>query len=296
MDGIEMLFADKPEMEGKSMLGLKNHEGRYVVRGMIDIILAQKEGFYEYSWTKPLSEGEHFKKISYIKAFEPYHWFIGTGLYLDDMEQTIKEEILNDTDRLLFDKENKNYLFAGTWKGISLSYPAPNKNMYNVQDVNGKFIVQELIERAKVGGGFVEYVMPPLKGERNLNKISYVTGIVDWEWYVGAGVYLDDISEQINELNIEMQKELEKTIFTILAMVAGFSIILGVFYFHISGKIRRDFRIFTHFFDSLVKKDQKIDLKSVKYKPIPIWSGIKKSFPVRTIYSHLSTKTMFIWR
>jgi len=266
MDGIEMLFADKPEMEGKNMLDLKNHEGKYVVREMIDIVLAHKEGFYEYSWTKPLSDGEHFKKVSYIKLFEPYGWFIGTGLYLDDMEQALKEEIVNDTDRLLFDKEHKNYIFAGTWKGMSLTYPAPNKDMYNVQDLNGKYIVQELISRSKEGGGFIEYVMPPLKGERNLNKLSYVTGIIDWGWYVGAGIYLDDISEQLEQLNTKMKEELEGTILTILAIVASFSIILGIFYFHISEKIRKDFRIFTHFFDSLVKKDQKIDLDSVKFK------------------------------
>jgi hypothetical protein len=44
-----MLFADKPEMEGKNMLGLKNHEGRFVVKGMIDVVQANQEGFYEYS-------------------------------------------------------------------------------------------------------------------------------------------------------------------------------------------------------------------------------------------------------
>ncbi len=57
LDGIEMLFADKPEMEGKNMLGLRNHEGRFVVKGMIDVVNAQKEGFYEYSWTKPQADG-----------------------------------------------------------------------------------------------------------------------------------------------------------------------------------------------------------------------------------------------
>ena len=266
LDGIEMLFADKPEMEGQNMLGLKNHEGRFVVRGMIDVVKANKEGFYEYAWTKPLSNGEHFKKISYIKLLEPFDWFIGTGLYLDDMEQNVKEAILNDNERLLFDKEGNNYIFAGTWKGVSLSHPAKGKNMYNVQDVNGKFIVQELISKAQSGGGFVEYVMPPLKGERNLTKLSYVASIIDWEWYVGAGIYLDDISLQVKALRVEMEKELEKTIVSILAMVFGFSLLLAFFYFHISGKIRRDFRIFTHFFDSLVHKDQMIDIQNIKFR------------------------------
>ena len=153
MNGVEMLFSDKPEMEGKNMLRIKNSEGRYVVKGMIDLVHASSEGFYEYAWSKPNEREENFRKIAYVKLFEPFGWFIGTGLYLDDMEAKIKEEIINDTDRLLFDKETNNYIFAGTWNGVSLTYPAQGKNMYNIQDSNGMFIVQELISRAQSGGG-----------------------------------------------------------------------------------------------------------------------------------------------
>lgn len=267
LDGTEMLFADKPEMEGKNMLGLQNSEGRYVVKNIIDIALSShKEGFYEYTWSKPKSVSEHHKKISFIKLFEPYGWIIGTGLYLDDMETKIKEEVVNDRERLLFDKENNNYLFVGTWKGFSLTYPAQNKDMYNVQDKNGKFIVQALIEKAQHGGGFVEYVMPPLKGERNLTKLSYVVGIEDWQWYLGAGVYLDDINEEVEKLKKIMEEELEKTIVSILGLVLFFSFLLAFFYFHISHKIRKDFQVFTKFFDSLVNKDEMINLEHIKFK------------------------------
>lgn len=267
LDGVEILFADKPEMEGKNMLGLQNSEGRYVVKNMIDIALSSnKEGFYEYTWSKPKIQTENHKKISFIKLFEPYGWIIGTGLYLEDMEVKIKEEIVNDKERLLFDKEKNNYLFAGTWEGFSLTYPAQNKNMYNVQDKNGKFVVQALIEKAQHGGGYVEYVMPPLKGERNLTKLSYVTGIEEWKWYVGAGVYLDDINEEIGKLKHIMEAELEKTIFSILGLVLFFSLLLAFFYFHISRKIRKDFQIFTNFFDSLVNKEEMIDIKNIKFR------------------------------
>lgn len=266
MNGIEMLFSDRPEMEGKNMLRIKNSEGRYVVKGMIDLVHASNEGFYEYTWSKPNEKKENFKKIAYVKLFEPFGWFIGTGLYLDDMEAKIKEEILNDRDRLLFDKETNNYIFAGTWEGLSLTYPAAGKNMYNIQDSNGMFIVQELISRAQSGGGFVEYVMPPLKGERNLRKLSYVVGISDWQWYVGAGVYLDDITVEITKLNEKMEQELEKTTLSIVGLVLAFSVLLGMFYFYISDKIKKDFKVFTHFFDSLAQKDEMINLDHVKFK------------------------------
>lgn len=266
LDGVEMLFSDRPEMEGKNLLHIKNSEGRYVIKGMIDLVRASDEGFYEYAWSKPHEQAEHFKKIAYVKLFEPFGWLIGTGLYLDDMEAKIKEEIINDTDRLLFDKETNNYIFAGTWEGLSLTYPAAGKNMYNIQDSNGMFIVQELIARAQSSGGFVEYVMPPLKGERHLRKLSYVVGIPDWQWYVGAGVYLDDITVEIEKLNEKMEQELEKTTLSIVGLVLAFSVLLAMFYFYISDKIKQDFKVFTYFFDSLAHKDEMINLNHVKFK------------------------------
>lgn len=64
-------------------------------------------------------------------------------------KQKSKEEIINDTDRLLFDKETNNYIFAGTWNGVSLTYPAQGKICIKYTRQHGMFIVQELISRAQ---------------------------------------------------------------------------------------------------------------------------------------------------
>ena len=266
LDGVEMLFSDKPQMEGKNMLPLQNSEGRYIVKGMIDVVKSSNEGFYEYAWSKPEEVREDFKKITFLKLFEPYGWIIGTGLYLDDLEVKAKVEIANDENRLQFDKDNNNYIFIGEWSGLSLTYPSKNKNMYHVTDKNGKLIVQELIETAQNGGGFVEYVMPPLRGERNINKLSYVVGIPDWHWYVGAGIFLEDVDHEIAKLEKEIKQELQKTIFSIVLLVLSFSIVLVFFYLYLSRKIKRDFRTFTEFFDSLSNKDEIIDLQSIKFR------------------------------
>ena len=45
---------------------------------------------------------------------------------------------------------------------------------------------------AKMGGGFLEYVMPKMDGKRQAPKLAYVEGIPEWKWYVGAGVYIDE--------------------------------------------------------------------------------------------------------
>ena len=266
LDGTEILFADRPELEGQNMLKMVNSEGRYIVKGMLDVIQSTKEGFYDYAWSKPLESKDIFKKIAYVKLFEPFDWMIGTGFYLDDMESKVQEKILNDEKHLLAEKQSGNYLFIGTWDGVSLSYPAKNRNMYALQDSNGKFIVQELIEKAKKGGGFVEYVMPPFKGQRALPKMSYVESIDDWKWYVGAGIYVDDLNHDLYELKMTIDEELKRTLYSILFWMLIFSVVMGGFYLIISRKIRKDFDLFITFFDSLVNKDQLIDTSKVKFK------------------------------
>ncbi len=265
LDGVEMLFTDKPEMEGQNMLGFQNREGRSVVKGMLDIVNSMKEGFYEYVWSKPDHNEKNFQKVSYVKLFEPYGWFIGTGLYLDDMEKKLKREIITTQERLVLDKELGNYIFIGTWDGEVLTHPAQGQNMFNVKDVHGKFIVQELINASKQGGGFVEYVMPPLKGERNVQKISYVVGIPEWRWHIGAGIYLEDITQEVEQLRERIKKDLEHRIVSIITLVILFMMMVTLFYLYVSQKIKKDFAVFIRFFDSMIYRDEKIDLNEIQF-------------------------------
>ena len=62
LDGVELLFADKPEMEGLNLLDVQDTRGRYVIKDTIEIAKQSGEGFYEYHWTKPQSAGSDFKK------------------------------------------------------------------------------------------------------------------------------------------------------------------------------------------------------------------------------------------
>lgn len=162
ISGIEILHADKPEMEGKDMLPVRGAKGEYVVRDMLDIVKRNGEGFYEYTWTKPGLKG-HFSKVAYVKSFAPFGWIIGTGEYLDDVVSDVQKEVIGYIEQIRYQKDG--YIFAGQWDGVSLSGPAKGKNMWDVTDSNGKKLVQELIRLSKEGGGYFEYVMPKLESK-----------------------------------------------------------------------------------------------------------------------------------
>jgi signal transduction histidine kinase len=258
LDGVELLFADKPEMEGKNLLNLKNQDGMYVIADMIDIVKNHKEGFYTYNWTKPNSNGNQFKKISYIKYFEPLNCFIGTGIYLDDVVKIVQEDVLSTLESLQVGK-NKSYIFAGELNGVTLMGPAKGKNMLQVTDANGVKIVQRLISVAKEGGGFVQYVMPNLEGNRESLKISYSTLIPDWNWYIGTGEYIDYI-------NLEAQNEQKKLIDNFkeqisigLIIILFASIFAWLFLKYIENYFKSDLDEFKIFFEKF-PSDEKLML------------------------------------
>ena len=118
LNGVEQLFAARPDMEGKNMLAEKGGRGEYVVKDMLDLVRRKKEGFYQYTWSKPGKTG-YFPKIAFVKLIEPLNWVVGTGEYLDDVEQDIKQEVLSWIGNIAFGKDG--YIFAGQWDGVSLS-------------------------------------------------------------------------------------------------------------------------------------------------------------------------------
>jgi len=119
IDGVEILFADRPEMEGLNLIDMQDTQGKFVIRDMIEIINESGEGFYRYTWTKPNKAGKDFPKIAFIKHFEPFDWLIGTGEYLDDVVNDIQQEVLARIENITFGDDG--YIFAGRWDGLSLS-------------------------------------------------------------------------------------------------------------------------------------------------------------------------------
>ena len=251
LDGKAVLYTDRPEMEGLSVL----HQ-------MLQTMPREKEGYYDYTWQKPHTDpNELFRKIAYVKLFEPYGWVLGTGIYLDDVENELKEELANDEQRLIFDKEKGNYIFIGTWEGLSISGPNQGKNIYDSGDAKGINLVKALIQKSKDGGGFIEYTIPSSQQP----KISYVIPLYSWNWYVGSGIYIKNVNDEIAKLRDTMLKEMQHTFFSIMIWLVVFSLLVWISYMYISRKISKDFNLFIEFFDSLVKNDELIDTKNVRF-------------------------------
>jgi len=237
MDGVIVSSPLLPQIEGKNLINKQDAEGNYTIRESIEIVRKDGEGYMDVYWTNPsdVKAGMKKKRV-FIKYCKPMDWIIGYGVYVEDHEEMIKHDVIRHLESVSY--ENGGYLFATTYDGVSLTKPAKGRNMYDVQDVNGLYIVRELISKAKLGGGFVEYVMPPFKGARPETKLSYVAPIKRWGWYVGTGMYITDIEasyqKRMDDLFKSEKKEIAIIIFGLLALLAAAGGAVYVF----SGKLQ----------------------------------------------------------
>ncbi|MBW2427382.1 MAG: cache domain-containing protein, partial [Deltaproteobacteria bacterium] len=264
LDGLEILFADRPEMEGLNLIDMQDTQGKFVIRDMINIIRESGQGYYRYTWTKPNKSGKDFPKIAFIKHFEPFDWLIGTGEYLDDVVSDIQQEVLARIENITFDDDG--YIFAGQWDGLSLLAPAKGKNMLNITDVNGVKIVQELIKAARSGNGYVSYVMPKLDSAITYNKLSYTTGIPEWEWYVGAGINIDKIETVINQKKAALQKRVKSDFLKIIIILTAILIFILLVAKLVSNRMSKSFNLFTAFFLKAATESARIDSETLHFK------------------------------
>jgi len=63
-------------------------------------------------------------------------------------------------------------------------------------DANGKFLIRDLVNAGKAGGGFVEYAFPKAGQQTAEPKISYAQVFAPWNWVLGTGIYIDDVEHE----------------------------------------------------------------------------------------------------
>ncbi len=226
MDGVEQLYPISPELEGKDLIGLQDSKGNFVIQDEIEVIKVKNEGFVKDFWTKPgVDPSVPYPKISYVKYFKPLDWYFGTGEYLDEAQKQTQGEILDRIVNLRFGAEG--YFFGSTYRGDSLfsngKVTTRKANLWNLTDPNGVKIIQEQRKAVEDSeGGFVHYSWNKLNMVEPSPKLSFVQGIPEWGWTIGAGVYIDTIEKTIKKnkekLLVGLKKRITRSLVTVLML------------------------------------------------------------------------------
>lgn len=140
-----------------------------------------------------------------------------------------KEEAIERSKQVARDSwfATDGYFFAYDENGIGAVHAAKpsleGKDLSGVKDSNGVFIVKELIEKAKAGGGYITYHWPRANSDVEAPKLGYAEWQKDWGWMVGTGVYIDDI----DAIFMQQALKLGGIAAVILVLTFGFSIVIS---------------------------------------------------------------------
>jgi cytochrome c len=80
MSGNCVAHGARPALIGKNLLDLKDQDGKYLIREMVDIANGTGKGWVDYKWPNPLNNKIE-DKASYVEKMGNY--FVGVGVYRD---------------------------------------------------------------------------------------------------------------------------------------------------------------------------------------------------------------------
>ena len=207
-------------IEGKNFLNYTDVNGYRFFENIVNTIKDKTERFDEYYWYKPNTNKEIGRKIAFYKTFEPLNIAIGTGEYFDDFEKIIQKKALEYINLVRFGKSG--YIFIINYDGTYLNHIRKDyigKNYLENDEVKDKKrVITDLINIAKNGNGFYTYIQNKPSTEYPTEKISFVQGMDDWNWLIGAGFYEDDLNQEILNVKEKLDRNYEKYALNILIL------------------------------------------------------------------------------
>ncbi len=136
-------------------------------------------------------------------------------------ERYAQQEAYNILKNMEFGEDG--YFFVYNYQGVNIAHPRKpeleGKNLFNFQDANGKYLIQDLITQAKQGGGFTRYLWDKPSAGKAVEKLGYSIGLDKWQWMVGTGLYIDDIEKGVVAIKEKAQKTSRNTLF-LMSMIA----------------------------------------------------------------------------
>jgi len=79
----------RPDLNGKNLSEFSDPHGKKIFVEFAYIVKKQQHGFVEYMWQWKDDSTQIVPKLSYVKGFTPWHWIIGTGIYIEDVDKEI---------------------------------------------------------------------------------------------------------------------------------------------------------------------------------------------------------------
>lgn len=89
-DTVDKIFYEGNIYAKHDQIISKNIQPMHLFVRMNEVCLKDGEGFVTYYWTKAgAAKDVGYPKLSYVRLFEPWGWVVGTGFYIDDVDNEV---------------------------------------------------------------------------------------------------------------------------------------------------------------------------------------------------------------
>jgi len=200
----------------KSLVEYKDPNGIYLFKDVVQIVNKDTEGFVKYSWPKPGYETAQ-PKLSFVKGFSPWNWIIGTGAYIDEIEQEVlkkKKDIIEKIKKSIntISIGTSGYAFIFDDNGNILYHPDKNMLTKNLKEIinplTGKSYFHFFKNVSKSTAKKAAYKWSKLTDKNNYNydKIAWVNHIPNAKLYIAITGYEEEIKKTSNDISNLLMK------------------------------------------------------------------------------------------
>ena len=158
-----------------------------------------------------LIEAKKAELRNYVtQARNGFYFIYGRAPYDDEFAKDQVSQILSamiygtDGSFFVYDYDGNNLvnprhteLIGGNWSGLTDSAGTP--------------VVDELIQLAREGSGYHQFLWTKPSTGQEAQMIAYVLGLQDWRWAVGTGVFIDDILASVAAQRADVEARTQTT-------------------------------------------------------------------------------------
>ncbi|XKH00942.1 methyl-accepting chemotaxis protein [Marinobacter nauticus] len=89
-----LVHGGDPANVGRDLSNFQTEDGRFLFREMVEVLNSgEATQEFSYLWPKAGSSKPQ-PKLTLIKAFEPWGWVVGTGVYMDDLNSAFMSDVI----------------------------------------------------------------------------------------------------------------------------------------------------------------------------------------------------------
>ncbi|MDT8299500.1 MAG: methyl-accepting chemotaxis protein, partial [Spirochaetaceae bacterium] len=227
-DYINIILPPNTAVEGTSRYELLDVTGQYIVRDMVDGAMAEGSFSYEYYFPKP-GEEEPSPKMGFVQYFEPWGWILGTGEYIDNIDDDLaiyEEEQLKKLNEEIYSTQIMgSYPFIKTRDNVYIAYIDQAKVGQvspSFDKVTGEDLTAQYFE---IQNGRITYMWtkPGQPDDEYFQKIGYIRHFAPRDWIIVFSTYEDDLVAQSQR--IQFLVLIIGTVFAVGASLAALFII-----------------------------------------------------------------------